>query len=109
MSSRQRISARDYKHGGGRRGAFDIRRYTQFGLGLATGLAVALAVFVSDHRSKPTDAEVVQERPKKQAAAVPDGETDEATEQYDFYDMLPKFEVCCPRNAMCGGTRPPSL
>jgi cell division protein FtsN len=96
VSSRQRISARDYKHGGGRRGRFDLRNFQQFGIGLATGLAVAVGVFVFDHSGKPADAEVVQERPKKPAAAAASGEADEATEQYDFYDMLPKFEVVLP-------------
>jgi cell division protein FtsN len=98
-SSRQRISARDYKHGGGKRGGFDIAQYQQFGVGLAAGLLVALGIFVFDRREKPAEAEVAT-TPKadKQAAAKksPAAEADDAAEQYDFYDMLPKYEVVIP-------------
>jgi cell division protein FtsN len=95
VSSRQRISARDYKHGG-RRGGLDLRRYQQFGFGLATGLAVAVGVFVFDHRDAPEQAEVAQAEPKKKAAPAPESEAEAAEEQYDFYDMLPKYEVVLP-------------
>lgn len=95
-SSRARISARDYKHGGGRRGGFDLGNYRQFGLGLALGLLVAGAVYFVDHRSKPDAASLAQEIPKKKAAAVPGGEPEQPIEQYDYYDMLPKFEVVLP-------------
>lgn len=93
--TRQRISARDYKHGG-RRGGFDLGRYQQFGLGLGVGLAVAVAVFVFDPRGKAAETEVTQERLPKKGAAAPGEETGEPAEQYDFYDMLPKFEVVLP-------------
>ena len=93
--SRQRISARDYKHGG-RRGGFDVGKYQQFAIGLLIGLAVAVGVYVFDHRGKPAEAEVAKERVPKKTAAAPGEETGEATEQYDFYDMLPKFEVVLP-------------
>ena len=43
-TARQRLSTRDYKHGGRRAGSFDITQYRQFGLGLGVGLAVALLV-----------------------------------------------------------------
>jgi cell division protein FtsN len=94
VSSRQRISARDYKHGGSRRG-LDLRQYRQFGFGLATGLAVAIAVFVFDHRGGQDETEVVQAKPKKPAAA-PGSEPEEPVEQYDYYDMLSKYEVVLP-------------
>jgi cell division protein FtsN len=95
VSSRQRISARDYKHGG-RRGGLDLGRYQQFGFGLATGLAVAVGVFVFDHRGAPEQAVVAQAEPKKKAAPAPDNEAEAAEEQFDFYDMLPKYEVVLP-------------
>lgn len=95
MSSRQRISARDYKHGG-RRGGLDLGRYRQFGYGLATGLAVAVAVFIFDPRGPREQAEVVQAEPKKKAAAAPANEVEAPEEQYDFYDMLSKYEVVLP-------------
>jgi cell division protein FtsN len=94
---RQRISARDYKNGG-RRGGFDVAKYRQFGVGLGLGLLVALGVFVLDQRAQPPEAEVAPEPgpARKVAATAPDAEVEEPTEQYDFYDMLPKYEVVIP-------------
>ncbi|MEO8315161.1 MAG: SPOR domain-containing protein [Pseudomonadota bacterium] len=92
--SRQRISARDYKHGGGR-GRFG-GKYQQFAYGLAAGLAVALAVFIFDHRGKPGAAAIAQEPLKKKSVATTGDQPEEPVEQYDFYDMLPKFEVVLP-------------
>jgi cell division protein FtsN len=96
--SRQRLSARDYKNAG-QRGGFDIARYQQFGIGLGVGLLVALGVFVFDHRAAPAVAEVAP-KPRTGKAAASDaaatGETDDAAPQYDFYDMLPKYEVVVP-------------
>lgn len=97
---RQRLSARDYKDGGRRGGGaqLDVK---QFGYGLACGLAVALGVFLFDHRAHPQPAEAT---PKPQAAKTATDDADEAAgrdaedpgKQYDFYDMLPKFEVVIP-------------
>jgi cell division protein FtsN len=94
---RQRLSARDYKHGGGKGGNFVLADYKQFGIGLAVGLVVALGVFVIDHRARPADTEVQphdKSRTKDDASATADAEDTPA--QYDFYDMLPKFEVVVP-------------
>jgi cell division protein FtsN len=96
-NSRQRLSARDYKHGG-QENRFDIRKYGQFGAGLALGLMVALAVFVFDKGRAVADTPA-EPKPRAKAsataAAVP-SETDDPAAQYDFYDMLPKFEVVVP-------------
>jgi cell division protein FtsN len=99
VSAGQRISARDYKHGGGRRGRFDARAAQHFGMGLALGLALAVVVFVLDHRDQPADAEVAQTKPGKQAAAAT-AVADESTEDYDYYDMLSKVEVTLPEERM---------
>jgi cell division protein FtsN len=91
---RQRLSARDFKHGG-RRGRFQWREYRQFATGLAAGLAVAVGVYVMDHRT----ASIAEPEPKPRSsdqAVDPVGTGDEAAAQYDFYDMLPKFEVVVP-------------
>jgi cell division protein FtsN len=91
VSNSQRLSARDYKHGSRRGGAFDITRYKQFGLGLGIGLAVALFVWLQAQRAKPVAA--VPEA----AAAVPEVPPEtEPTDQLDFYSMLPRFEVVIP-------------
>jgi cell division protein FtsN len=98
VTGRQRLSARDYKHGS-RRSPLSRFDFRQFGTGLALGLVVALGVYVIDHRARPTESEV-QPKPhnSKQTAAAGDnvaGAEDPAA-KYDFYDMLPKFEVVVP-------------
>jgi cell division protein FtsN len=95
VSSRQRISARDYKHGGGRRGGFDVRAYKQFFIGLGLGLAVALAMFLLDLRDKPDAAAVAQKAPASKSA-VPADSPEEPVEDYDYYDVLPKYELVLP-------------
>lgn len=96
MNTRQKLSARDYK-GDSRQGAGLPLHYRTFGAGLAIGLVVALAVFVVDRRHAPaTDA-----KPRPQAAAKRDAgdETPTAVDpaaQYEFYSMLPKFEMGVP-------------
>jgi cell division protein FtsN len=92
---RQRLSARDFKHGGRDEGRFDLARYRQFGIGLGVGLAVALAVFLFDHRAQPAPVEA-EPKPRSAQAAEPPAAESEPAEQYDFYDMLPKFEVVVP-------------
>jgi cell division protein FtsN len=88
---RQRMSARDYKHGP-RGGGFDPMQYKQFGAGLATGLAVALLVWVYGQRQQ-------EEQPEEPVAqnivAAPEVPPDEAgpVEQLDFYVMAPNQEV----------------
>ena len=94
------MSARDYKSGGQRNSPFDIKQYQQFGAGLAVGLVVALGVFVFDHRAKPAEVEKApQPRTSKSAeteAASP--ESGDPAEKFDFYDMLPKYEVVVADN-----------
>ncbi len=102
-NTRQRLSARDYKHGGREPGRFDFARYRQFGYGLAVGLAVALGVWLYEHRSKPDAAELAEVTApearadkvagKKSAAAET---TEDPARDYTFYDALPKFEVTVP-------------
>jgi len=95
VSSRQRISARDFKHGR-RRGGLDLGRYRQFGAGLAVGLAVAVGVFVFEHRAAPELAETVEPEAPGKPEPVSGIEVEAPEEQFDFYDMLPKFEVVLP-------------
>jgi cell division protein FtsN len=91
----RRLHGRDYKQAVRRGAGFD-RRWRDIGLGLGMGLAVALAVYVRDHRQ----VEPSESRPEPRTAAVaPASAAEEAEEpaaQYDFYDMLPKFEVVVP-------------
>ncbi len=93
--------ARDYKSkrssGNGASGLIGVI------CGLVLGLAVAGFVYFKDRR---TEAPILQaaknDRKKSRAADLPDAENgesgapEEAANSYDFYSMLPKFEVVVP-------------
>ncbi|MGC4029402.1 MAG: SPOR domain-containing protein [Steroidobacteraceae bacterium] len=97
-AARTRLTSRDFKHGG-RGQSLPAARIRDFGAGLAIGLVVALGIYVSDHRNRDEET-AAETEPRPQARAdAPDtaaeAEADPAP-QYDFYDMLPKFEVVVP-------------
>lgn len=114
-----RLTSRDYKRP--RRGQFgvDIARWRDFGLGLLVGLAAAGVVYVADHRAadvsgaeqpvprRSTTAAPVA-APRAAADASPDAAAADPAAQpegsYDFYHMLPKFEVVVPEKEH--GSRP---
>jgi cell division protein FtsN len=98
---RSRLSNRDFKNARRSDGlGLDLRRWREFGVGLAAGLAVAAIVYVSDHRAGAPAAEDATPQPRPKAAreeATKDRvAADEPAANYDFYDMLPKFEVVVP-------------
>jgi len=108
--SGQRLTSRDYKRTRHGQLAFDLARWRDFGIGLGLGLCVAGVIYVADHRA----AEAPQtERPVPRRAGTAGGATAAATDiaaqdssasdpaaqpegSYDFYHMLPKFEVLVP-------------
>jgi cell division protein FtsN len=91
---RNRLSSRDYKHGG-RGGPTLLQRYQQFLGGLALGLFVALVVYLTGRNPQSQAAEEpAQARGKAAPAVAPD--TEDPPPKYDFYEMLPKFEVVVP-------------
>ncbi len=90
--------ARDYKRP--RRQSFDLtERWREFAVGLAAGLAIALVVFLYQ-RQIMRDAMNDKPRPEPHAAArsgaKPDTSAESTAADYDFYEMLPKFEVVVP-------------
>ena len=93
-------AARDYKTK--RRKNTGFSGWTGVLCGLAVGLGVAAVVYIKDHRP---DAQTVRsakpEKKKSRANEMPEAETadagaEEPAKSYDFYDMLPKFEVVVP-------------
>jgi cell division protein FtsN len=90
-----RLSTRDYKSP--RRGGVDLARWQQFGYGLGMGLLVALLVWIADHRSA-TRAPEDKPEPRRSATAAVAAAANSAdnNSSYDFYQMLPKFEVVVP-------------
>jgi cell division protein FtsN len=70
--------------------------------GLAMGLGVAGIVYIKDHRPDAPIARTGKaDKKKSRSNEPPDTETgdsgaEEPAKSYDFYDMLPKFEVVVP-------------
>jgi hypothetical protein len=92
--------ARDYKSKRRRPGGFSGWMGVLCGLGV--GLAVAGIVYIKDHRP---DAPVARtgkaDKRKLHGNEFPDAESqgagaEETAKSYDFYDMLPKFEMVVP-------------
>jgi cell division protein FtsN len=86
--------ARDYKRSRGRREGFS--GWTGLFIGLVAGLAVGLALYFFDPREPDSpgaggDAQVPAEPASARESAV-----NEPAERYDFYQMLPNFEVVVP-------------
>ncbi len=105
-TARRRITSRDYKHA--RPGTFSLERvrWPEFAAGLALGLLLALGVHIyhSGAASRAQTEARATNRPATRADASDDGTArtvagaaqDAAANDYDFYDMLPKFEVVVP-------------
>lgn len=91
---------RDYKHRR-RPGKNASRRQTAFLTGLALGLAVAVLVHLYHSRSSVTPDDDAR-------AAIPDdAQTDASAETgpvFDFYEILPDFEIVIPPAADSGET-----
>ena len=70
--------------------------------GLAVGLGVAGIVYIKDHRpDAPLARTGKAEKRKSHGNELPDAEAadsgaEEPGKSYDFYDMLPKFEMVVP-------------
>ena len=92
-----RLTTRDYKKP--RRRALDLARFREFGVGLLAGLVVASGIFIykSDAKKAPLP-ETPRPEPQRAAkpAAMDASDGGEAGERYDFYEMLPNFEVVVP-------------
>jgi cell division protein FtsN len=94
-----RLTARDYKST--QRRPLDFRRWREFGYGALAGAVLTSMAFVyaggQAHRGvEAPDAP----RPDPHRAARPDPEagagSGKPAEKYDFYEMLPNFEVVVP-------------
>jgi cell division protein FtsN len=93
--------ARDYKPRRAAPGGFS--GWIGLIAGLGVGLAVAAGVYIKDHRPDgPAPRLVKADRKKAHGTdpAGPDagepGAAEEPAKSYDFYEMLPKFEVVVP-------------
>jgi len=91
---------RDYKKN--HRRAAELRRMREFGTGALVGIALAtgLSVYYMNSRHEPGREKTEAPRPEPHRAAPvdPDAATAGTSngEKYDFYEMLPNFEVVVP-------------
>lgn len=94
-----RADARDYKRRHKR--SLGLWKMREFGMGALVGIVLAggAAAFVMNNRQHEAVAreKAPHPDPRRQAPADPDADTSApAGEKYDFYEMLPNFEVVVP-------------
>jgi cell division protein FtsN len=90
-----KLTARDYKKS--QRRAFDFARLKEFAIGALVGAVLTSALFLYWGEVHRTPAE--EPRPQPRHAAPADAEplgAHGSDERYDFYEMLPHFEVVVP-------------
>lgn len=102
--------AKDYKHSKRRSsGSSGLSGMAGFVCGLALGLAVALAVYLFDRRAEVRIAGQQSAAPMIRDEGQPAPASQEAERQeFDFYEMLPKYEVVVPEQDSRSGA-PPSV
>jgi len=107
-----RLTSRDYKRT--RRRPLDLGRWREFFFGLLAGGALAGVAFVyaSAHLHKaPELADAPHPEPHRTptpADGDPAGTVTPKTEKYDFYEMLPNFEVVVPEKDKVVKRDPPT-
>jgi cell division protein FtsN len=115
--SGRRLTGRDYKrtnHGGFGKLRVDLTRVRELAIGFGAGLCLAGVIYLADHRAPDPSAQTPRPTPRPAArmdsagtdSAAPDlapGATPPGEGKYDFYQMLPKFEVVVPEKER--GTR----
>jgi cell division protein FtsN len=90
-----KLTARDYKKS--QRRAVDLARLKEFAVGALVGAVLTSALFLYWGEVHRTPAE--EPRPQPRHAAPADAEplgAHGSDERYDFYEMLPHFEVVVP-------------
>ena len=91
--------ARDYKNSK-RGGSGSLSGIAGFVLGLAMGLVVAVGVYLFDRRPAARLAQEAPPMTRDEAPApakpAPASAGQDAETQFEFYEMLPKFEVVIP-------------
>jgi cell division protein FtsN len=97
--NRAKLTARDYKSNRGR--ALPVRGLREFAYGAISGLVLAGVAFAYYNNRVHKAAEVPDApRPEAHRAARSDndvtGPGSGKSEKYDFYEMLPNFEVVVP-------------
>ena len=90
---------RDYKHARNKANASSLSGWAGLLVGLVLGLTVAIAVYLHDRRSgnaSALNAPAGDEDHKRAEKRAPASQTADPEQQFEFYDMLPKYEVVVP-------------
>ncbi len=105
--------AKDYKHSKRRSGGSSgLSGMAGFVCGLAVGLAVALGVYLFDRRtearlaSQQTAAPMIRDEAEPENTPRPASQKEAETQEFDFYEMLPKYEVVIPEQDSRSGSAP---
>lgn len=88
--------ARDYKHSRRRTGSSGLSGAAGFVAGLAMGLIVAFGVYLYDRRPAAQREQSAALMARDEAPSPSAPASQDAATQFDFYEMLPKFEVVVP-------------
>ena len=83
------MSSRDYKRS--RRGGNSFSGWTGLAIGLAAGIAIGIAIYLLDQPAGEPEAEPPAPASTRETETPAQPET-----RYDFYEMLPNFEVVVP-------------
>jgi len=108
----RRLTGRDYKRTRRAGLGVDLLRLRELAIGFGAGLCIAGVVYVADHHTP--EAAMASPRPIPRHSAATDAVGGDpaadatvappaAEDKYDFYQMLPKFEVVVPEKER--GTR----
>ena len=91
-----KLTARDYKSS--QRRALDLRRLREFGYGVLCGVVLAALAFswLGARAHRGADAPDAPRPEPHRLAPDAAGVSGNASEKYDFYEMLPNFEVVVP-------------
>jgi cell division protein FtsN len=86
---------RDYKKP--QRRSVDLLRLREFAIGVVVGAVLAgSAVLYMTKDTVEAQSDSPRPQPHRQPAGEDDAENGTGADSYDFYDMLPKFEVVVP-------------
>ena len=110
--------SRDYKHSRRRSHHQGLSGWAGLLVGLVIGLTVALAVYLYDRRPEArttaASAPIAAEEGRRRERPAPASQSTDAGESFEFYEMLPNFEVVIPedeqpvrRNSVAAATERP--
>ena len=93
----------DYKHSRTRRATGGLSGSAGLMLGLAIGLGVAAAIYIYDRRPTVPPSAKPEPAARSERAVSDEENGEDSGRQFDFYEMLPKFEVVVPEREKAEG------